>query len=382
MKKLILGLVLIVVLVGAVACGKSEEQSPQSGITGPRTTYATQVPAPTIITKGGFDTGAPPPVVSIPSSAPQAGSGSVAYDSVSIDRMIIRSGYMTLVVEDVAASIDDITRLAGTYNGFVVSSNSWKDGDRMMGNITIRVEVQRFDEAIAALHALAVEVRSESTSGQDVTEEYVDLAARLRNLEAAEAQLLKLMEEKTEKVTDILEVQRELVKTRGEIEQTKGRMQFLEQSASMSSLQVNLEQSKLSAEFSADTRNVKEGQDVRFFPKISGGFSPYSYSWNFGDGGTSTEESPVHAYKTDGNYTVTLKVTDDRGNPAEDVRTDYITVLPGWSGSNVADAAWDGLVAFFRVIVNIIIWVGIFSPLWIVILVILYFTWWRKRKKA
>jgi hypothetical protein len=75
-------------------------------------------------------------------------------------------------------------------------------------------------------------------------------------------------------------------------------------------------------------------------------------------------------------------VTDDRGNTESYDREDYITISPGWNAGGIASSAWNGFVGFLRVIADIIIWLGIFSPLWIVILVILYFTWWRKRKKA
>ena len=172
----------------------------------------------------------------------------------------------------------------------MVNSNVQENQSRLYGNISIRVLSERFNDALAALRALAVDVRSESTSGQDVTEEYTDLSAKLRNLQAAEAQLLKLMEQ-AGKVTDILEVQKELVKTRGEIEQTKGRMQYLEQSSALAFIQVTLEQSKLTVEFNATARNVKEGEKIYFVPTVSGGFTPYSYEWDFGDGQTSTEDS-------------------------------------------------------------------------------------------
>ena len=70
-------------------------------------------------------------------------------------------------------------------------------------------------------------------------------------------------------MTDILDVQRELANTRGEIEQTKGRMQYLEQSSAMSLIQVSLEQSKLNVEFTASTRNVKIGTGCLFLPPAS-----------------------------------------------------------------------------------------------------------------
>ena len=295
--------------------------------------------------------------------------------------MIVRTANLQLLVTDVGSAIAQITTLASTYGGFVVSSNSWQDRDRMMGNIAFRVRAENFDAAIAALRNLADDVRSESTTGQDVTEEYVDLAARLKNLEAAEAQLLALMERAGD-VPDILEVQRELVKTRGEIEQTKGRLQYLEQSSAMSIIQVTLEQSRLSVAFNASTRNVGEGEAVQFTPIISGGFSPYSYAWDFGDGTTSTEEAPSHSYRSDGSFTVSFKVTDDRGNTETSVRRDYITVLPGWDAGNIVSSAWNGLVGFFRLLAGILIWLVIFIPVWIIIGAILYFAWWRRRKRA
>ncbi len=388
MKRLIVGLLMIFLILGTVACAEAEPAPSPT----PSPTPAPAPAAPQTVSEsksifGGGDSSVPAPVIQIPpvpapapAPAPEP-EGAAGYNQAwSGERMIIRSGYMTLVVVDVASAVEQITNLAATYDGYVVASNNWQDRDRMMGNISIRVDSNFFNEAISALRAMSVEVRSESTSGQDVTEEYVDLSAKLRNLEAAEAQLLELMKRAGE-VKEILEVQRELVDTREDIERTKGRMQYLEESAAMSYIEVSLEQSKLTAEFSATSRTVKEDEKLRFYADVAGGFTPYSFEWDFGDGNTSTEEAPVYSYNTDGTYTVTLKVTDDRGNTAPYERTDYITVLPGWNAGGIASSAWNGLIGFFRVLSDIIIWLGIFSPVWIIILVILYFTWWRKRNK-
>jgi hypothetical protein len=399
MKRLMLVLLVVSLLLAVAACG-AESTGPRqtitvpSGMVPPGTTVIT-IPPPAPEQARGFlggifgDEDVPPPVIVYQTPAPttmpipRTTTTQAAYSSAIIpaERMIIRTADLQLVVTDVAAAIGEITGLAGTYGGFVVSSNSWQDRDRMMGNITFRVNAENFAAAIAALHALAVDVRAESTSGQDVTEEYVDLTARLTNLEAAEAQLLELMAQ-SGNVSEILEVQRELVKTRGEIEQTRGRLQYLEQSSAMSYISVTLEQSKLAVEFNASTRNAREGEKIYFNPIVSGGFEPYSYEWDFGDGGTSTEYSPDHAYRSDGAYSVSLKVTDDRGNTESFELKDYITVRPGWDAGGIAGGAWNGLVAFFRVLANILIWLGIFSPVWIIVLVILYFAWWRRRKKA
>jgi hypothetical protein len=212
-----------------------------------------------------------------------------------------------------------------------------------------------------------------------VTEEYVDLQASLENLEATEQQLLVIME-KANTVEDILDVQKELTQVRGEIERTKGRMQYLEQTSSTSLIQVSLQQSSLNIEFSADKRRgLREGEKVRFtVGRITSGFPPYSYEWDFGDGEVSTEENPTHAYKNDGYYTVSLTVTDDMGNTDTLVREAYIYVQPGWSAGSIARGAWNGLVTFGHVLGNIFIWLGIFSPVWLVIGGIVY---WRIRKR-
>jgi len=285
---------------------------------------------------------------------------------------------MTLVVNDIQASIDQITRLAESFDGYVVSSSSWREGRRLRGTISIRVLAEHFDEAMSSIGEMAVEISSQTTSSQDVTEEYVDLSAKLKNLEATEEQLLRLMQ-KAEKVEEILAVQKELSRTREEIERTKGRMQYLERTSETSLIEVHLEQAKLEVELTASKRNVKEGERVRFVAEVAGGFAPYSFEWDFGDGDTSTGSAPRHAYDSPSNYTVSVTVTDDQGNTATDTRSDYITVLPGWSAGSIASSAWNGLIIFGRVLANILIWLGIFSPVWLVIGGTLF--WWFRRRR-
>ncbi|MFC2016249.1 DUF4349 domain-containing protein [Chloroflexota bacterium] len=317
----------------------------------------------------------PPPVI-----VEVGYSGADADEQLATERMIVRTGNIALVVEDVPVAIDQVTNMAGGFEGYVVSSNVWKEGERLVGSISVRVAAGRFDDAMKALRGLAVDVTSESSTSKDVTEEYVDLSAKLQNLEATEAQLLKIME-KAETVEDILDVQRELSNTRGEIERTKARMQYLERTSATSLIQVYLEQSKLDIEFTADKRRgLKEGEKVQFTVlQIAGGFAPYSYEWDFGDRDTSTDENPTHSYKTAGSYTVSLTVTDDRGNTDTEIRSNYITVLPGWSPGSIASGAWNGLITFGHVLGNIFIWIAIFSPVWIVVGGIVY--WWLRRRR-
>jgi len=154
-------------------------------------------------------------------------------------RMIIKTGWLNLVVKDVLDTAKKITKFAEDNGGWVVSSNISEYEKVPSGSITVRVPAEKFDQAKEYFRSLAVRVTNESVQSQDITEEYVDLQSRLRNLEAAENRLLDLMK-MTGKVSEILEVHRELTNIREQIEQIKGKMQYLEESAKMSSITVNL----------------------------------------------------------------------------------------------------------------------------------------------
>jgi hypothetical protein len=161
------------------------------------------------------------------------------------DRMVIRNANLTLVVEDPTASVDTISKLAEEMGGFVVSSNLYQtaygSGDltTTQGTLTIRVPAERLDEVLEAVKSTAIEVRSENISGEDITQQYVDLQSRLRNLEAAEAQLQEIMGSAT-RTEDVMMVFNQLVQVRGEIESVKGQMQYFEQSARLSAVTMEL----------------------------------------------------------------------------------------------------------------------------------------------
>jgi hypothetical protein len=154
--------------------------------------------------------------------------------------MIVRTGDMSLVVGNVIQARDDIAQLAARFDGYVVSSQISGEEEEMRGWISIRVPDEKFDQALTELRNLAVRVKSESTNSQDVTQEYTDLQARLNNAEATEKQYLALLEKATD-VEDILKIYDSLSRVRQEIEQIKGQMQYLERTASMSLISVQLE---------------------------------------------------------------------------------------------------------------------------------------------
>ena len=156
------------------------------------------------------------------------------------ERLIIRTADLNLIVTDTEATIGAITEMVEANGGWVVNSGLYQYGeDAKSGNITVRVPVEGFNSAITAVKALAIEVTSESSSGQDVTEEYVDLSSRLENLEATADRVRSFLDE-TSNVEEALAVNQELSRLEGEIEVIKGRMQYLSQSAGFSTIHINL----------------------------------------------------------------------------------------------------------------------------------------------
>lgn len=204
-----------------------------------RTSTEPLPPESYLVPSGGAAT-----VVAAPVEVEEYGKGArgVAMPQAE-ERLIIRTGNIALLVEDTEESLAKIEALALELGGYVTDSNSWKVNDQLQANITIRVPAESFDEARKRLKEGALEVQSENTSAQDVTEEYVDLESRLTSLEETEAELRELLhsaQERGEKAEGILAIYQELSNIGIQVEQTKGRMQYLERSAAMSALTVTL----------------------------------------------------------------------------------------------------------------------------------------------
>lgn len=162
--------------------------------------------------------------------------------SVEVERKIIYNVAMHLIVKDTDEAFAGIQRLAKEMGGFVSESNVWREDTFRRGTITIRVPVGQLDDALAQLRALALDVESENIDSQDVTEEYVDLEARLTNERRTEAELLELLESRSEtgKTQDILEVHRELGNVRAQIEQIEGRIRYLENLSAMAMVRITV----------------------------------------------------------------------------------------------------------------------------------------------
>ncbi|OGO45996.1 MAG: hypothetical protein A2Z30_06980 [Chloroflexi bacterium RBG_16_64_43] len=169
----------------------------------------------------------------------------VSGSAASADRIVLRNASRTLVVNDPAKTAEEIGALTVAAGGFVVNSYIYEttyaelDHPVNQGNITVRVPAEKLDAMLKQFEALAVEVRSRNISGQDVTAEYTDLQSRLRNLQAAEAQLREILASAT-KTEDVMYVFNQLTQIRSEIEVLQGQIRYYEESAAYAAISVEL----------------------------------------------------------------------------------------------------------------------------------------------
>jgi hypothetical protein len=173
-------------------------------------------------------------------AAPQEAAGASVIADIEVqERLIIRNADLAIVVDDAETAIDTIAKLVSRAQGWVVNSSIWESNDIKRGSITVRIPADGLDAFLEEIHRLANQVTNESVSGEDVTEEYVDLDARLRNLEATAARVRSFLDEAKD-VDDALAVNAELSRLEQQIEQISGRMQFLEQSARFSQVSIEV----------------------------------------------------------------------------------------------------------------------------------------------
>lgn len=201
----------------------------------------------------------------------EGGSGGI-YDSQPAARgtglpdlglSVIKSATVTLDVGDdeLQETLQNATSTADKYGGFVVSTSVSDDEHDPRGSIVVRVPAERFTDALADLESLG-DVASESVSGQDVTQEFIDLQARLRNYVAQETVLLRLMD-RAQSVTDTIRVQNELQRVQLEIERLRGRITYLEDQTAMSTIELRVgEEGAIAAppgEFEKAWERAKDG---------------------------------------------------------------------------------------------------------------------------
>ncbi|MGQ9710512.1 MAG: DUF4349 domain-containing protein [Anaerolineae bacterium] len=188
---------------------------------------------------------APTPVPTQPALSLAEGGAYVDAEAAAVatvastERMVIQTANLALIVPDTEKALDDIQAMARELGGYVVSIEAYQYQEGRQATVTFRIPADALEGALERLRAMATTVQRESVSGQDVTDEYVDLESRLRHLQAKEKQLLEFLD-RAEDTEAVLAVYEHLSQTQAEIEQVKGRMQYLENQAALATVTVSL----------------------------------------------------------------------------------------------------------------------------------------------
>lgn len=190
---------------------------------------AVPAPAPNVMTE-----------LAAPGMEKSTASAAVNLEKSADVSRVIKIGNLDLMVEDITKTITQITMLAAAKNGFVESSSIQDPGaGSRTAWLSVRVPVKFFESSLTEFKKLAAVVLNESTQGQDVTMEYIDLEANIKNFKAEEESYLNLMK-KTGSVEEILAVTRQLAEVRGRIERLEAQKRYLENLTDMSTISIQL----------------------------------------------------------------------------------------------------------------------------------------------
>ena len=206
---------LVLLVLALAACGSGETKSGGEGV------YPAREPA-------GVDSAA-----GSGEDLTQSSEGAVSvteYPAALGDfgRKIVKTADLGLRSKEVRQSAARAQQVAATAGGTVLSSQVYRSDDSVTADLVLSVPSEEFERVLDELRSLGEKVTTDSISGQDVTEEYVDLESRERNLRATEESLLRLYD-RAENVEEALSIQRELTTVRGEIELVQGRIKYLDQ---------------------------------------------------------------------------------------------------------------------------------------------------------
>ncbi|WP_350300419.1 DUF4349 domain-containing protein [Peribacillus frigoritolerans] len=166
-------------------------------------------------------------------------------EGVTDERKVIHQAQLELKVKNLEKAQMKIENKVAEYGGYVVESNVFREDEELVeGTITVRVPEAHFQDFLADSEGEASEVVGRNVTGQDVTEQYVDLKARLKSKRAVEERLLAFMKD-AEKTEDLLKISSDLAVVQEEIEQLTGQMKYLENQTSYSTVTITLSQDQI-----------------------------------------------------------------------------------------------------------------------------------------
>ena len=217
----------------------------QGMLSGSNSSFGGEAPAGVSLPSGGFSNSLSSDSLrsekmAVTPSVVSSNEAVASQDLPQTDKKIIKNGDLTLKVNNADDAAAKISEVAKNNKGEVFSSSFYQSASNVKsGTITVKVPVANFEKTFAEIKKVAALVVRESISGQDVTEQYVDLKAQLTNRQAEEQLYIKILNQ-AQKIDDVLAVTRQLATVRGNIEQLQGKIKYLESQTDMSTISAQL----------------------------------------------------------------------------------------------------------------------------------------------
>jgi len=162
-----------------------------------------------------------------------------AYNISESDQYVIKTGSLDITVDDIDVAADELTNIASTFEGTVTNKYIYSRGDSKYGTVELKVSEDNFNQAMASIKEMAQTINSENISADDVTEQVIDIQARLTNSIANEAAYVSILDQAIS-VEDILNTQYYLSDVREEIERYEAQLEYYESRTSYSTIIVEL----------------------------------------------------------------------------------------------------------------------------------------------
>jgi hypothetical protein len=160
------------------------------------------------------------------------------------NRKIIKNADVRLLVKDTDVAVNRSTQIISDLGGYLISSRIWYQdyyGNNLMyATITLGIPVDQFERTLTRMRELSIRVLDETASGQDVTDQYVDLQSQLTNLESTRARIQEFLQD-AKSVDEALRINQELANIEAQIEQIKGQMNYISDRSAFSTITVNFE---------------------------------------------------------------------------------------------------------------------------------------------
>ncbi|MGP1907270.1 DUF4349 domain-containing protein [Metabacillus sp. JX24] len=162
------------------------------------------------------------------------------------DRKVIYTADMSVRVKSYQEAVLSIQKTLASLGGYIMESNTYsgEEDQPQEGTLTVKVPQEAFQSFLNTVEKGSIKVENQTVSGQDVTEEYVDLESRLKSKKTVEERLLSFMKE-AQKTEDLLKISNDLSAVQEEIEQLTGRINYLNNQTSFATVSIHLSENKI-----------------------------------------------------------------------------------------------------------------------------------------